>query len=59
MHAGFPVQQSAAVGIQFIPGRPGESRLEGHSYAISVYIFFGSVAAVGFFVFRFWQFYKS
>ena len=55
----WPVQQSEAVRVKFIPGRPGASRLEGHSYMGAVYIFFASLAGVGFFVFQFWRFYKS
>lgn len=45
--------------VQFIPGRPGVSRLEGHTNMVAVYIFFASIGGIGIFLFRFWRFYKS
>ncbi|MBX3357912.1 MAG: hypothetical protein KF745_05745 [Phycisphaeraceae bacterium] len=55
----WPVPEGDTIPVQYIPGSPGDSRLEGHSQAVFVYIFFASLAWLAFLGFRFWKFYKS
>lgn len=55
----WELERGPTVSVQFIPGSPKTSRLEGHSQRVWLLVFGGSMVGLGIVAVRFSRFYKS